>query len=368
MSTLAEELLENYTLNGGETGTGDRIIIGNDRLISIPENMRKIAVQYDHNIETITFTMPRYWDGHDMSKMRVYVNYMRSDDVVGSDLCTNVVVNEEDESLMNFNWTITGHLTAAYGPIAFLVCVKNVNGAGNEENHWNSELCKDAYISEGLECEGEIIAPYPGLLTAVLNRMDIVENKTTDEAIEGYIKNYIINNDEGLKGFIINYLNEHSSEIDMLIERYLGDYAYYERVNVPNIDPNSRVYVNIGTDISSGMIIKVKVPAGIIPKCWASVAKEEGGLPDIVEIAISGGIPTRTEEMFEIVADESTYTSYMFSGDWQVYLPISRTDPTLGITGMAADSKVVGDRLRALEKIKYEFDEATASLYITIAE
>ena len=52
---------------------------------------------------------------------------------------------------MHFTWTIDKNVTLVTGKIVFLVCVKNIDKDGKEINHWNSELCKDCYISEGLE-------------------------------------------------------------------------------------------------------------------------------------------------------------------------------------------------------------------------
>lgn len=60
---------------GENTDTEPHFVINDNRVISVPSELRTIAVQYDHNIETVTFDCPRYWDGHDMSKMVVYINY-----------------------------------------------------------------------------------------------------------------------------------------------------------------------------------------------------------------------------------------------------------------------------------------------------
>lgn len=38
------------------------IVINSDRSVSVPDELKNIAVQYDHNIETVTFDCPRYWD------------------------------------------------------------------------------------------------------------------------------------------------------------------------------------------------------------------------------------------------------------------------------------------------------------------
>lgn len=187
----AEDLLNELSEDDVGVDSNSHIVIGSDRFWVVPEDVKKIAVQYDHNIETITFDCPRYWDGHDMSKMRVYVNYMRADDEKGGDLATNIVVDEVDETIMHFNWTITGHLSAVPGPVVALVCVKAVGEDGSEKNHWNSELNTDLYVSEGLESETTVNSHYPGIVTSLLARMDAVENKTTREAMLGYVETYL---------------------------------------------------------------------------------------------------------------------------------------------------------------------------------
>lgn len=196
----AEDLLNELSEDDVGVDGNSHIVIGTDRYWVVPDDVKKIAVQYDHNIETITFDCPRYWDGRDMSKMLVYVNYMRADDEKGQDKATNVVVDEVDDTIMHFNWTITGHLSAVHGPVTALVCVQRVGEDGSEQNHWNSELCTELYVSPGLECEANIIAHHPGIITALLARMDEVEDLTTREAMLGYVETYLMeNNSEWLK-------------------------------------------------------------------------------------------------------------------------------------------------------------------------
>lgn len=131
--------------------TEGHIVVGEDRFITVPEGLRRIAVQNDHNIETVTFDCPRYWDDHDMSKMRVYVNYQRPDGVTGTYLCGEVWVDEANENIMHFNWTVGGHATVEDGKLIIQVCVKRTEN-DTEINHWNSELNEDLYISKGLNC------------------------------------------------------------------------------------------------------------------------------------------------------------------------------------------------------------------------
>ena len=164
----ANELLKSITNSEAE----GHIVIGIDRRIIVPAALKRIAVQYDHNVETVTFDCPRYWDELDMSKMAIYVNYMRSDGYADRYPVTNVTV---DNNVMHFNWTISRNVTEVKGVITFLVCVKKTDAEGNEVNHWNSELCQDMFVSEGMETEEQVMDLSSDLVTQLLLRMDSVE-------------------------------------------------------------------------------------------------------------------------------------------------------------------------------------------------
>lgn len=74
----AEELLntlseDNVMALTAESSTEPHIVIGSDRHIAVPSQLKRIAVQFDHNFETVTFDCPRYWDGHDLSAMDIYI-------------------------------------------------------------------------------------------------------------------------------------------------------------------------------------------------------------------------------------------------------------------------------------------------------
>ena len=141
------------------------IVIDDDRYIAVPKKLRRLAVQHDHNVETVTFDCPRYWDGIDMSGMRIYINYVRADDYPGCYEVKNICIDESDETIMHFDWTITRNVTDYPGTLSFLVCIKTTDEDGNEIVHWNSELCTACRVSEGLECSEAVLDPYPDIVT-----------------------------------------------------------------------------------------------------------------------------------------------------------------------------------------------------------
>jgi hypothetical protein len=173
---LLEELVdEQIALMSIDPSSEPHIVIGSNRIISVPEELQKIAVQYDHNVETVTFDCPRYWDGLDMSEMRIYINYKRSDNNVGMSLGKNVVVDEVDTSIMHFNWTITRGVTLVAGALSFSVCIKKPTAAGTEENHWNSEINTQTRIAPGLEYEEQKNPQQVDLISDLINRMEETE-------------------------------------------------------------------------------------------------------------------------------------------------------------------------------------------------
>ena len=160
----AEDLLESLsTSNSGILEP--HIIIDKKRKVSVPDELKRIAVQHDHNIETVTFDCPRYWDGNDMSQSRICINYKRPDGILGSYVASNIIVDETDDTIMHFDWTISQDVTVKDGSLMFLVCIKKFDtNTGEEINNWHSELNTEMCISRGLECDEIIDGSYSELV------------------------------------------------------------------------------------------------------------------------------------------------------------------------------------------------------------
>ena len=167
--------------------TEEHIVIGLDHSITVPENLKKIAVQYEHNMESVTFDMPRYCDGIDMSKMKIYVNYIRSDNIPGSHLVEDVTVDETDSELIHFTWTINGHVTEVSGNITMLVCARETDSNGKLTNLWSTELNSELYVSPGMKTTSVMVARYPDLVTQLLQRLDESVIYTPSVSAEGIL-------------------------------------------------------------------------------------------------------------------------------------------------------------------------------------
>jgi hypothetical protein len=153
------------------------IVINTDRSIIVPSELRVIAVQHDHNIKTVTFDCPRYWYGHDISALQIYVNFFRPDGKTGRYPVDNVRVDDTNTDLIHFDWTITKYFSLVKGSPKFLVCACSTDDQGNEELHWNSFLNSELSIAEGLECTNDISEMYPDEITAILTRIEALEKR-----------------------------------------------------------------------------------------------------------------------------------------------------------------------------------------------
>lgn len=267
--------------------TEPHIVIGDDRFISVPVELRRIAVQYDHDVETVTFDCPRYWDDLDMSKLSIYINYMRKDREVGLYKATDIFIDATNDKIMHFNWTISHNVTEVVGSLKFLICIKKSDADGNEVNHWNSELNTEMYISEGLEVESGIFDPYPDLIAQWEDEVQRVKDIllaardagefdgatftpfvdddgnlswTNDKGkdnpatknIKGYSPKIIVRDVEGGKEFVIT--DNNGSQTVKILNGTNGADGYSPKIVVRNIDGGKELII---TDYSGSQTVSI---------------------------------------------------------------------------------------------------------------
>ena len=167
------------------------VVIFDDRSMYVPDSIKKIGVQFDHDVNLIRFDCPRYSDGVDLYPMQFYVNYIRPDGTPGAYHVEDVTIDETDSTVLHFSWHVLRDATEYQGNLTILVCVKETDDAGNLEHHWNTELNTDFYLSEGLECADTILAEYPDIITQLLTEMDVVKAIATPEAMQGYANTWL---------------------------------------------------------------------------------------------------------------------------------------------------------------------------------
>lgn len=176
--SLAEDLLNSLPEDQPAVASADpasepHIAINADKTITIPEALKRILVQYDHNIETVTFDCPRYWDGHDLSKMGLKIVFQRSDGHKEPHLVENLRIDETDDRMIHFDWTISGNTTFKSGNIKITVCAKIADAEGVSEREWHTIPNQDLFVNEGMDCSGEeIVERNPDVIEYILAELD----------------------------------------------------------------------------------------------------------------------------------------------------------------------------------------------------
>lgn len=175
LNSLSEDEVAAYASLNPETEP--HIVINPDRTVTVPESLLHIAVERDHNIETVTFDCPRYWDGHDLSQMKLRIVFQRPDGHREPHLAENVRVDSDDTNMIHFDWTISSNVTLVRGNISFTVCAKLTNAEGVSEREWHTRLNQDLIVDEGMDCSGEeIVEQNPDIIEAILVQLEELQN------------------------------------------------------------------------------------------------------------------------------------------------------------------------------------------------
>lgn len=190
LNSLAED---EVAVASAEPKTEPHIVINKDRTVTVPEELKHIAVEGDHNIETVTFDCPRYWDGHDLSEMNMRIVFQRPDGHKEPHPVENPSVDETDINTIHFDWTLSKNVTLVRGNISFTVCAKIADAEGIVDREWHTRLNQDLVVDEGMDCSGdEIVEQNPDIIESILVRLDLAEQGgASDEQIAAAVEAYM---------------------------------------------------------------------------------------------------------------------------------------------------------------------------------
>ena len=190
--TEAEKLLATLDVNDPKllpipSKDDGYIIIGEDRIITVPDALKRIAVQYDIDVEAVMFECPRYFNGIDLTKLDLYVNYIRADGGPSSYHIEDVTINPENDKQIHFTWLVGGYLTEVAGNLQFIVSGSKTDESGNVVNKWNTEINSDLYIPKSIESAEHVAALYPDIVTQLLTRLENTAVYTPSVSADGVI-------------------------------------------------------------------------------------------------------------------------------------------------------------------------------------
>ena len=179
------------------TASEQYITIDTDtREITIPDNEKLFGVKGDLKTERKYFKCKKVvGDNLDLSKHRLYINYMNANKETSAYLVDDVKV---DGDYITFSWLLYRSVTKYIGNVSFIVCAKSSNNKGLLQTDWNTTLATGT-VKEGLEVDTATTEEYPDVIEQILNRLDGVEGgQITDEQMQNAIKKYFTVNPQKL--------------------------------------------------------------------------------------------------------------------------------------------------------------------------
>ena len=124
-------------------------------------------MQYDHNSEQLTFEIPRFVEGHDMSlcnSIRVnYININKSTREQHPGVYEVSDIKVEEDNII-FSWLVSRNATQYIGPLNFLIKFMCFDENDYITYEWHTDIFKSASVSTGMNNEESIEEVYPDIL------------------------------------------------------------------------------------------------------------------------------------------------------------------------------------------------------------
>lgn len=297
------------------------IVVQSDRTVIVPDELKEIAVQFDHNMRTVSFDCPRYWDGNDLSTMQAFINYIRPDGVAGQYECKTVDIDLDDENIIHFDWTITDNATHAAGRLLFLVCIQDADENGTPIKRWNSNPSSDMFVKSGIGASDEIACSNPDVILSLLTRFDSLKASAISETLADYLA------DNPSIGVINDWMMDESGYLYLL---------YGRKVVVGPIGPfqasgggggGSTFAVTI-TNLSESRVITVAEGESVLLRFNYSSVDDEGmdDGPGIGQVLV-GGVVRQTFSATQ-GDHEIDITNYLSAGTNNVSVRITNSENT----------------------------------------
>ena len=149
LSPVQRAMVQTRTAHSDTTGIVDgdpHFIIDTVSRKIINNSGKDTLVQFDHNSERLTFELPRYVEGHDMSNCnKITISYLNVA-VTGLYEVNDLTVKDMDGDNVSFTWLISSNVTQNVGKLAFAITFECLQPDGKITYSWHTGVNEDMKI------------------------------------------------------------------------------------------------------------------------------------------------------------------------------------------------------------------------------
>lgn len=162
------------------------------RIITNQSTNKVNIIQFDHNSERFTFSMPRIVEGHDMSECNVVQVHYANTDAVTMEQTTGIYtvddlqIDENDNETITLSWLLSQNVTQRVGKLEFLIRFACTDTESNIMYAWNTAIFDTIKVAKGMNNTDVIEQTYPDVLVAKEDRLNKVYSITGKETSEKY--------------------------------------------------------------------------------------------------------------------------------------------------------------------------------------
>lgn len=192
------------------------------RAIRNVSSTKTTLMQFDHNSERFTFTLPRFIEGHDMAEVtKAEVHYLNVD-TAGVYPMNDIAVDEAHEDKITCSWLISQNATMKPGALTFLLRFVCLAADGSIEYAWHTGTHTGISVAAGMnnladvveDVENDITAQWKAELFAEFAEIEhrAEQSATKAEGHEQTAREYLdtIGQDVALAASFANEAREHA--------------------------------------------------------------------------------------------------------------------------------------------------------------
>lgn len=150
---------------------------------AIAYESKKVIVKGSHNSERITFSIPRYIEGHDMSTCNsVILHYINTNSATKEEAPGMYEIEDVepiDDTTVKFTWLVSNNVTRHVGIVRFGIDFRCVDEENKVVYSWPTQECSVIKVVQTVNTSDAIFTNPPDIISQIV---DTVTTNITDSS------------------------------------------------------------------------------------------------------------------------------------------------------------------------------------------